>query len=66
MNKGIILLGVILIAIGLFWPIVMKIPFGRFPGDILIKRDGFTFYLPITTCLLISAVVSLIFWFFRK
>lgn len=66
MNKNIILLGVIIIVVGIFWPLLQKIPLGRLPGDIFIKRDGFTFFLPITTCLLVSGIVSLIFWLFRK
>lgn len=39
---------------------------GRLPGDIVIEREGFSLYIPITTCLLISAVVTLGFWLFRK
>ncbi|WP_136807535.1 DUF2905 domain-containing protein [Desulfosediminicola flagellatus] len=66
MNKNIILLGVLIIVVGVCWPLLQKIPFGRLPGDIFIKRDGFTFFLPITTCLLVSGVVSLLFWLFRK
>ncbi|MFV0436581.1 MAG: DUF2905 domain-containing protein [Desulfopila sp.] len=66
MARNIILLGVILICIGLFWPWLQKIPLGRLPGDILIKREGFTLFLPITSCLVVSGVVSFVLWLFRR
>lgn len=66
MGKNFIYLGLVLIAVGLLWPWLQKIPLGRLPGDIFVKREGFQFFLPITSCLLVSAVVSLIFWIFRK
>jgi hypothetical protein len=65
-QKKLIILGVIIVLIGLAWPLIQKLNLGRLPGDIAIKRDGFSFYFPITTCLLISGVISLIFWLFRK
>lgn len=66
MGRNIIIFGLVLIAVGLFWPWLQKIPLGRLPGDILIKRDGFRLFLPITSCLLASGVVSLILWWLRK
>lgn len=39
---------------------------GKLPGDITVRRENFTFYFPLATCLLISIVLSLLFWFFRK
>lgn len=66
MGRNIIIFGLILIVVGLFWPWLQKIPLGRLPGDILIKRDGFRLFLPITSCLLVSGVVSLILWWLRK
>lgn len=66
MGRNIIIFGLILISVGLFWPWLQKIPLGRLPGDILIKRDGFRLFLPITSCLLVSGVVSLILWWLRK
>ena len=59
-------LGVILIVLGLAWPWLTKLGLGRLPGDIVIEREGFRFYFPITTMVLISLVLSLIFWLFRK
>lgn len=66
MAKNLILLGLVLVAAGLLWPWLQKIPFGRLPGDIIIKREGFRLYLPLASCLLVSMVISLILWFFRK
>ncbi len=66
MNKTIIYIGILIIAIGVFWPYINKIPFGKFPGDIAIKKEGFQLYFPITTMVLISLVISLILWFFKK
>lgn len=66
MSKWLIVLGVILVAAGLLWPFVSKLGLGRLPGDILVRRDGFTFYFPLMTSLVISVVVSIIIWFLRK
>ena len=66
MRRFLIALGVIFIVGGLVWPGIGKLGLGRLPGDIRFERDGFRFYFPITTGLLISAVVTLILWIFRK
>ena len=66
MRRFLIALGVILIVGGLLWPWIGKLGLGRLPGDIRFERDGFRFYFPITTGLLISAMVTLILWIFRK
>jgi hypothetical protein len=66
MTRLLILLGVILIGFGLLWPWLSKLGLGRLPGDIVIRREGFSFYFPIVTCLIVSAVLSLIFWIFRR
>jgi formate hydrogenlyase subunit 3/multisubunit Na+/H+ antiporter MnhD subunit len=55
-------LGLIILAIGLAWPIVTRLGLGRLPGDIVIQRDNFTFYFPLVTCLVVSAVLSVILW----
>lgn len=61
-----ILIGVALIVIGLVWPWLEKLGLGRLPGDIAIRREGFSVYFPIVTCLVISAVATLALWFFRR
>lgn len=66
MPRFLITLGIVLVIAGLAWPLLAKLGLGRLPGDIRIERDGFGFYFPITTGLLISAVVSLILWLLRK
>jgi hypothetical protein len=66
MQRTLIAVGVLIVVIGLAWPWLSKLPLGRLPGDIRIVRDGFSFYFPITTCLLISGVVTLILWLLRR
>ena len=66
MARWLIIAGVVLIVLGLAWPLLSKLGLGRLPGDIRIERDGFTFYFPIVTGLIVSVVLSLILWFFRK
>ncbi len=62
-----IVAGLVLLGAGLLLLLSDKIPWlGKLPGDITIKRDSFTFYFPLATCILISIILSLILWFFRK
>ncbi|MBI1211449.1 MAG: DUF2905 family protein [Alphaproteobacteria bacterium] len=65
-SRTLIILGLVLVAAGLLWPILGKIGLGRLPGDIAIERDGFHLYIPIVTSILISAVLSLLVWLFRR
>jgi hypothetical protein len=66
MSRLLIMLGVLMITIGLLWPVISKLGLGRLPGDIVIRRDHVAFYAPITTCLLVSLVLSLIVWIFTR
>jgi hypothetical protein len=66
MSKKLILIGAVLIVLGLLWPYLQKLHFGRLLGDISFKREGFSFYFPITTCLLISIIQTIIYWIFKK
>ncbi|CAG0939018.1 hypothetical protein GALLN_00449 [Gallionellaceae bacterium] len=66
MAKWLIILGIIFILIGLAWPWLSKLGLGHLPGDIHIARKGFSFYFPLTTSIIISLVLSLLFWIFRK
>lgn len=66
MSRWLIIAGVALIVLGIAWPYLGKLGLGRLPGDIRIERDGFTLYLPITTSIIVSLVLSLILWLFRK
>lgn len=65
-GKFLILLGVVLFTLGLMMVFYEKLPFGlgRLPGDILIKRDGYSFYFPLATSLVLSVVLSLLFTLF--
>jgi heme/copper-type cytochrome/quinol oxidase subunit 2 len=67
LGKMLIILGAVIMLVGVVLLLANKIPFiGRLPGDILIKRENFTFYFPIMTCIIISIVLTLIFWILRK
>lgn len=66
MQKILITLGLVLFAIGLLWPWIQKLGLGRLPGDIAVEREGFNFYFPLTTSILVSIVLSLLFWFFMR
>lgn len=61
-----IISGLILVAVGVLWPLIRKSGLGRLPGDIVIERESFRFYLPITTSIIISILLSLIFWLLRR
>ena len=67
MQRALILLGVILVAIGLLMPVLRKVPYiGRLPGDIRIERPGFTFFFPLATCILLSLLLTLILRLVRR
>jgi uncharacterized protein HemY len=66
MQKSLIIIGLTILAIGLAWPWLSALPLGRLPGDIVIERDNFKLYFPITTMIVISTLVSLIIWLFRQ
>jgi len=65
-SKWLIIVGLILVAAGLLWPVMSKLGLGRLPGDIVVRRDGFSLYFPLMTCLVISVVVSIVIWIFRR
>jgi hypothetical protein len=66
MNRILVILGTVILAIGLLWPWVRRLPLFRLPGDIVIDRPGFRFFFPITTMLIVSVVVSVLAWLFRR
>ncbi len=66
MSRILILIGLAIVVIGVLWPWLSKLGLGRLPGDIVVRREGFSFYFPIVTCLILSAVASLLFWLFRR
>jgi hypothetical protein len=66
MGRILIILGLILLVTGLLWPWLSRLGLGRLPGDILIEKENFRFYFPVTTTIIISLLLSLLFWLFRK
>lgn len=65
MRQLLITLGIVLLLVGVLWPWLGKIPFGRLPGDIRVEKDGFVFFFPIVTGILISVALSLVLWLLR-
>ena len=66
MNRVLIILGTTLIVAGLIWPWLRRMPLFHLPGDIVIDRPGFKFFFPLTTMLLVSAIISLLSWLLRR
>nr|WP_132959835.1 DUF2905 domain-containing protein [Rhizobium sp. BK251] len=66
MSRTLIILGLVIVAVGILWPWLGRIGIGRLPGDILIKREGFTLYVPLATGLLVSIVLSAILWLINR
>jgi Protein of unknown function (DUF2905) len=66
MQRGLIVLGVLLLSAGLLWPWISKLGLGRLPGDIRIQTENGVFYFPLMTCIVISVILSLAFWLFRR
>jgi hypothetical protein len=66
MTRILVTLGVILVIVGIAWPWLVKLGLGRLPGDIVIERENFRFYFPLTTMIIVSLVLSLLVWLFRK
>lgn len=64
MQKTLIVLGLVLLVVGLLWPLIARFGLGRLPGDIVIEQDGI--YLPLATSLLISAVFTLVLWIVNR
>ena len=62
MARFLIVLGLAILIIGLLWPYLGKLGLGRLPGDIVIERENGTVYVPLVTCLLLSLLLSLVFW----
>jgi hypothetical protein len=62
MARFLIVLGIAIVVAGVLWPYLGRIGLGRLPGDIVIERENMTFYFPLMTCLLVSIMLSLVFW----
>jgi hypothetical protein len=66
LQRVLITLGVVLVVLGLLWPWLQKIGLGRLPGDLVIERGNFRLYFPLATSIIISLIVTLLFWVFRR
>lgn len=66
LSLTLVVIELLLVAVGLLWPWLGRLGLGRLPGDILIQRENFTFYAPITTGILVSIVLSLVLWLFSR
>lgn len=66
MQRALIIIGLVVLVAGLLWPWIGQLPIGRLPGDIVVDKPGFKLYVPITTMLLASALITLLLWIFRQ
>jgi hypothetical protein len=66
MQRFLIFLGAAILAVGILWPWLSKLGLGRLPGDIRVETENGVFFFPITTCIVISVVLSLLLWFIRR
>lgn len=66
MSRVLIAVGVLIVLAGLLWPWLSRIPLGRLPGDLVFHRGNVTVYLPITTMIIVSLLLSVIMWWLRK
>lgn len=66
MQRFLIIAGIAALLLGLLWPWLARLGLGRLPGDFHVQRDGFSFYFPLTTSLVVSVIVTLILWLLRR
>lgn len=66
MSRTLIIIGIIVVVLGLAWPWLSRMGLGRLPGDIVVERENFKFFFPLTTSIIVSIVLTVLLWFFRK
>jgi hypothetical protein len=66
MQRALILVGLVILALGLLWPILGRLGLGRLPGDIVIQRGNLSFYVPLATCIIVSVLLSAVLWLFNR
>lgn len=66
MQRFLIITGLTLLIAGIAWPWISRLPLGRLPGDISVVRQGFSFHFPIMTSIIVSVLVSILIWIFRR
>lgn len=65
-SRFLVTLGIVLILAGIVWPFLQRMGIGRLPGDIVVEREGFRFYFPVVTSILLSLILTLILWFINR
>lgn len=65
-QRSLIILGALLLAAGLLWPWLGKLPLGRLPGDLVVRREQFSLFVPVTSMVLLSLLLSLLVWLLRR
>jgi hypothetical protein len=65
-SRMLIALGLIILLVGVTWPWLSRLGFGRLPGDIMIERENFHFYFPLATCIILSVVLSAVLWLLNR
>jgi hypothetical protein len=66
LQRFLIGLGLVILAVGVAWPVLSRIGLGRLPGDIMFQRGGATFYFPLVTSIIISIVLTVLLWLFSR
>lgn len=66
MGRALVVIGLAMAAIGVLWPWLTKLGLGRLPGDIYVRGEHGSFYFPLATCILLSAVLSLVIWLVNR
>ena len=66
MSRFLIVLGLVILALGLLWPVLARLGLGSLPGDIVIERGNLSFYFPLATCVIVSVLLSVVFWLFSR
>lgn len=65
-SQFLITIGIVLVLVGLLWPFLQKSGLGRLPGDIVVEKGNLRFYFPLTTSVIVSLFLTLLFWLFRR
>jgi hypothetical protein len=65
-GRMLIILGIVLVVLGMLWPLIARLGLGRLPGDIVIERENFRLYIPIVTSLIVSIVLSVLLWLINR
>lgn len=66
MGRLLIVIGVLFVLAGLLWPWLTRLGLGRLPGDLVIEHGNVSFYFPIVTSIVVSVVLSLVFWLINR